>query len=101
VIGARLKQLRAEKEISQEELGKILNISTSMVGMYETDVRNPSFDVLIKIANFFDCTTDYLLGRTDTKKFSVSDIIIGTQAEIIEEEVKKRLRERIIKAFEE
>lgn len=65
MLGSVLKGLRAKRGITQEELGKRIGVTTSMVGMYETNVRKPSFDVLIKIAEYFDCTTDFLLGRTD------------------------------------
>lgn len=64
MLGKIIKQLRAQNGITQEELGKILSVTTSMVGMYETNARKPSYDVLNKIADYFDVTIDYLLGRT-------------------------------------
>lgn len=65
MIGKKIKDLRNKKEITQEELGKIIGVTTSMVGMYETGTRNPSYDVLQKIADYFETTTDYLLGRNE------------------------------------
>ncbi|EHQ92188.1 helix-turn-helix domain-containing protein [Desulfosporosinus youngiae] len=63
MIGSRLKELRAKKQITQEELGKIAGVTTSMIGMYEIDARKPSFEVIEKIADYFNVTVDYILGR--------------------------------------
>lgn len=67
MIGDRIRILRKRKDVSQEELAKILDITTSAVGQYETDARKPSYDVLIKISNYFNCSTDYLLGLVDVE----------------------------------
>lgn len=61
MIGEKIKELRKENEITQEELAKNINVSTSMVGMYETNARKPSYEVLIKISKYFGVSTDYLL----------------------------------------
>lgn len=65
MIGEKIKQLRQDKKITQEDLGKAIGVTTSMVGMYETNARKPSLEVLDKIANYFDISTDFLLSRTD------------------------------------
>jgi transcriptional regulator with XRE-family HTH domain len=65
-FGKRLRELRRAKKITQKELARILKISESAVGMYERDEREPSFELTKKIADVFDVTTDYLLGRSDT-----------------------------------
>ena len=70
MIGKRLKIARNRKDISQEELAKVLNITTSAVGLYETDARNPSYDILVKIANYFCVTTDWLLGLSEKEEES-------------------------------
>ncbi|MGJ0846909.1 Helix-turn-helix [Tissierella praeacuta DSM 18095] len=62
-----LKHLRQEREITQRELAKKLNISPSTIAMYETGQRKPDSDMLENIANFFNVSVDYLLGRTDIK----------------------------------
>ena len=59
--GRKLKNLREKKGLLQKELGDKLNISASTIGMYEQDRRDPDFETLKKIANFFNVTTDYLL----------------------------------------
>ncbi|WP_432408424.1 helix-turn-helix domain-containing protein [Wukongibacter sp. M2B1] len=80
----RLKYLRSEKKITQRQLAKFLNLSSSTIAMYETGKRKPDCETLKGIADFFDVSTDYLLGRTDilnvyTKQmgyisFDVSDL---------------------------
>ena len=62
----RLRLLRHEKGLSQSELSRILGrVSKSSVNMYERGEREPSFAVLVAIADYFDVDTDYLLGRTE------------------------------------
>jgi len=65
MIGSKIKELRAKKQITQEELGKIVGVTTSMIGMYEIDARKPSYDVMKKLADYFNVPVDYLLGRDD------------------------------------
>ena len=67
MFGLRLKSLRKNKNISQKELAKIVGVAESTIGMYERDVRKPDFELLKKFADFFDVSTDYLLGRTEQK----------------------------------
>ena len=59
-----LKSLRATKGLTQDELSKQLNISRSTIGMYEKGAREPDFETLELIADYFNVDTDYLLGRT-------------------------------------
>jgi len=63
----RLKELREEKAMTQAQLSAHLQISASSIGMYEQGRREPDNETLIKIADFFNVTIDYLLGRTETK----------------------------------
>lgn len=69
MIGEKIKQLRKENDITQEELAKNIGVSTSMVGMYETNSRKPSYDVLVKISKYFKVSTDYLLGKIQYKTY--------------------------------
>lgn len=59
-----LKALRSEKKMSQQELANALNISKSSINMYERGDRQPNFEMLELIADYFNVDTDYLLGRT-------------------------------------
>lgn len=60
-----LKELRLSKGITQVELAKQLGISRSTIGMYESGSREPDFETLELIADYFNIDTDYLLGRTN------------------------------------
>lgn len=60
-----LKLLRNEKHMSQQELADALGISKSSINMYERGERQPNFEVLETIADFFNVDIDYLLGRTN------------------------------------
>lgn len=61
-----IKELRKENNMTQSELAQKIGITTSSVGMYETGVRQPSYEVLYKLSEVFNVTTDYLLGKSDT-----------------------------------
>lgn len=69
-IGKRIKMLREDERLNQKELAKALNISNTTLSQYETGQRTPSDDIKIKLANFFNVSTDYLLGITDIKNQS-------------------------------
>ncbi len=58
-----LKKLRASKSVTQDELAKALNISRSAIGMYEKGDREPDYETLEAIADYFNVSIDYLLGR--------------------------------------
>lgn len=68
--GSRLKQLREEKGMLQEELARALSVSPSAIGMYERDYREPSDELLLQIARFFDVSIDYLLGNSDVRNYN-------------------------------
>lgn len=68
MFGDRLKELREEKEMTQEELGKLLNITKQAIYTYEKGENEPTMDALVKIADIFDVSLDYLLCRTKQKE---------------------------------
>lgn len=70
MIDNRLKKLRNELNLTQRELSEKLNVSKGSIAMYETGKRSPDNDFLSKLADFFDVSTDYLLGRTDIRKYN-------------------------------
>ena len=65
----RIKELREEKNISQFELAKKLNLTQQSISLYEKGDREPSIDVLKSIANFFNVSLDYLLGKSDIRNY--------------------------------
>ena len=62
----RIKELRLAKNITQEELGKVLNVQKAAISKYENGRVEPSIEVLKLASKFFDVSTDYLLGRSDS-----------------------------------
>lgn len=67
MFAKRLKNLREIKGYNQERLAKLLGLSSSTIGMYEQSRRQPDNDTLVKIAELFDVSVDYLLGKTEVK----------------------------------
>ena len=61
----RLKQLRKERNINQRELSEYLKVAPSTISMYENGQREPNFEVLEVLADFFNVDMNYLLGKTD------------------------------------
>lgn len=95
LINARIKLLREEKGLTQRDLARLLKLSPSTIAMYETDRRMPDPDTLRKIADFFDVSVDYLLGRTDMRNLQDYEIIkslAGDDPELLE--ILKRFTER-------
>lgn len=97
-LGSRLRQLRTVKKLRQEQVADLINVNKRAVSAYENDVRQPSYDILIRLATLYRVSTDYLLGCTanrtldvtglTTKELSIiSELVTGMQ------EKNKRLEE--------
>ena len=71
MINKRLKMLREELGLSQKELAKKLNVSSSTIGMYEVNKRTPDANMIERIADFFQVSIDYLFERTRNRNNSV------------------------------
>jgi len=67
-FGDRLKQLREERDLTRADLASRLNVSYSTISKYETNIRFPDKGTLVGLANFFDVSLDYLLGRSDIRE---------------------------------
>lgn len=64
----RIKDLREDKDLSQKEIAKILNMSQTEYSKYEVGTNDIPTKILIKLAQFYNTSVDYLLGLTDNKK---------------------------------
>ncbi len=64
-FGKILKLLRCDKDISQRTLSEEFGVTNQTISLWETGQREPDFDTLVKIAKYFNVTTDYLLGIED------------------------------------
>jgi transcriptional regulator with XRE-family HTH domain len=63
----RIRSLREDRDLSQKQIAQLLGMSQTGYSKYETGENDIPTAVLIKLADFYGTTTDYLLGRTDTK----------------------------------
>lgn len=63
----RIRNLREDRDLVQTDLAKVLNCSQRVYSDYERGVLDIPTEILIKLADFHDTTTDYILGRTDIK----------------------------------
>ena len=64
-FGDRLRERRTERGLLQRELADKIGISNRNISSYEKNDREPSYDVLVNLAEALDCSTDYLLGSVD------------------------------------
>lgn len=64
-FGERLRLLRTEKKLSQQDFANQIKLSKSSVNMYERNEREPGLETLEKIADYFNVDLDYLLGKSD------------------------------------
>lgn len=64
-FGSRLKKLRKNRRLSQEKLASHFGLAISTISMYERGEREPSFEILTAISDYFGVSVDYLLGKTD------------------------------------
>ncbi len=64
----RIQDLRNDADLSQKQLSEILHISQRSYSHYETGSRSIPIEMLVRLANYYDTTIDYLVGRTDNKK---------------------------------
>ena len=87
-FGENFKKLRKSRNITQKELGAKIGLSKAVVSKYENGMGYPTYDVLIRIAQYIGVTTDYLLGVASGKTVDVStltDSQIDTIHQIIAE----------------
>lgn len=63
----RIKELRIDNDLTQEELGKILGITQRKYSYIERGIQEPGKELLVALADFYNVNADYLLGRTDEK----------------------------------
>lgn len=99
MIGQRIRDLRKQKRMSQTELAKSAGVSQTTVTAWETGKAEPSSSAVAKLADIFNVTTDYLLGRPDkqeTKKDDVElsddDVIMTWRGKPLSDEDRELIR---------
>ncbi|TFJ93153.1 XRE family transcriptional regulator [Lentibacillus salicampi] len=73
ILGKRISYLRKKENLKQEELAQKVNVSKSSIGMYERGERNPDYETLQVLADFFQVSRAYLLGDTNNKNAESSE----------------------------
>lgn len=66
-LGSRMRALRLENGLTQGELSKVINVSTASISSYEKDNATPELQSIHKLADYFEVSADYLLGRSDIR----------------------------------
>lgn len=74
MLNDRIKELRQARHMTQVELAKALGLTKQCVSNWENDNVAPSVEMLVKIADYFCVSTDYLLGRDESLNLNVSDL---------------------------
>lgn len=73
MLPERLKTLRTRKKKTQSDFAKVIGVARTTYAMYEQGQREPDYETLQKIADFYEVSVDYLLGREDKKNPSWGD----------------------------
>ena len=84
-FGEKLKLLRYERGLTQDDLGYILKVSKSCVSYYESGAIQPSIDILIAISSFFKVTIDFLIGMEPYEDTRKEITLTSKDVELIEE----------------
>nr|PZN47263.1 MAG: hypothetical protein DIU61_19795 [Bacteroidota bacterium] len=94
-LAERITQLRTEAKLTQEELGNMLKVKRGTVASWESGHRTPELRYLEQMAQIFDVSVDYLLGRSDHRKTQLPDWLSRVSPEwqkrILEDEALTRL----------
>lgn len=73
-LAVRLRQLRMDKHLRQNQVAGLIGVTKAAISAYENDIRQPSYDVLIRLANLYRVSADYLLGRQDMRMLDISGL---------------------------
>ncbi|MBJ6363612.1 helix-turn-helix domain-containing protein [Paenibacillus sp. GCM10012307] len=103
-MGDRLRELRLRKNISQEEVARRVGITRSAYSHYEINNRQPVYETLIKLANFFEVSLDYIIGGEQSGQASpvMSDTVeIFRLLNNMDHEKRKRSIDKMIKVLQQ
>jgi len=106
-LGNRLAELRRKQNLTQEELADQIHVVRSTIAAYENENSQPSYAVLLELADFFDVSLDYLFGRTRLKCSTrlLAERLQGKETEMLFDELFALCREdrdtavRVIRAL--
>ncbi len=75
-IGSRLKSLRMNEQLSQQQVANLIGVNKTAISYYETDERQPPLGTLVHLANIFGVTTDYILGREKERPLDMQGLSV-------------------------
>ncbi len=82
-LGNKLSELRKNKRLSQRAFAKIIGVSSGAVAMWETNKRLPDIETLIRLADFYNVSVEYLLGRSENRTDCYSNNLSHKENELI------------------
>lgn len=99
LFGDRLKELRKERNLTQEDIGKICDVAKNTISNWENNINQPPLEIVKKLAHYFGVTADYLLGlnQNDVNRIDKLNIalreagMIDNNENLNEEEIKLAL----------
>jgi transcriptional regulator with XRE-family HTH domain len=98
-FGENLRKLRDRHDMTQEALGKLLNVTQSTIAYYESGKKQPTLETLIIIADYFEVSTDFLLNRTNristASEISKPDIELLNKINKLSDENRKEIESYI------
>ena len=101
IFGQRLKELREKHGFTQEQLGEKISVTKGNISKYESGKLEPNIETIRLIANIFDVSTDYLLGRSDYRFSAHTQAAHIASEGTISEDVLDEIEEILKKAREE
>lgn len=90
-FGARLKELREKKHLSQTEAGKKLGVTRSTISAYENNTKTPSLEVFANMAVLYNSSLDYIMGFTERKCVYLDDLTESQQHTVLD--IVERLKQ--------
>ncbi|OCB00423.1 helix-turn-helix domain-containing protein [Clostridium beijerinckii] len=92
----RLKELRLERDLLQKDIAQILNLTTSAYGYYEQGKRVPDSETIKILSNFYNVSSDYLLGMSDVRNYTEdSNITIALNSDTHYDNLPKEAKDEI------
>ena len=73
----RLRDLRKNRRLTQEEFGEIISVTQQNISKYENDVYEMPIDVLVKVSKYFNVSIEYLLGLTEIKRDIAGQVVVN------------------------
>ena len=102
MLGDKIKVLREGKNVSQKELAQAIGVSDVMISLYEQGKKYPSLSTIVRIAEYFNVSTDYLLGIKTSANDDIPENIKAVARNLMElSEEKRKLAIDMIKIMSE